>query len=104
MGVPTITLAGSHYVSRMSTAVLKGVGMSDWIAQDEQDYVRLASEHASRISQLRNDRERWRYQLQKSPLGDPSDLMRHLESSSLKCIIIHLQSLSILTDFKVILF
>ena len=28
MGVPTITLAGSNYVSRMSTAVLSGSNMS----------------------------------------------------------------------------
>jgi len=61
--------------------VLTGVGMLEWIAQDEQDYVRLASEHASRLLQLRNDRQRWRDQLQKSPLGDPSDLMCHLETS-----------------------
>ena len=33
MGVPTITLAGSHYVSRMSTAVLMGANMPEWIAQ-----------------------------------------------------------------------
>ena len=32
MGVPTITLAGSHYVSRMSTSVLAGANMPDWIA------------------------------------------------------------------------
>ena len=34
MGVPTITLAGSHYVSRMSTAVLGGANMHEWIAKD----------------------------------------------------------------------
>ena len=33
MGVPTITLAGTHYVSRMSTAVLAGANMPEWIAQ-----------------------------------------------------------------------
>ena len=35
MGVPTITMAGSHYVSRMSTAVLAGANMTEWIAKIE---------------------------------------------------------------------
>ena len=39
MGVPTVTLAGRNYVSRMSTAVLTGAGMTDWIAEDHQQYV-----------------------------------------------------------------
>ena len=31
MGVPVITLAGHHYVSRMSTAVLAGANLNEWI-------------------------------------------------------------------------
>ena len=31
MGAPVITKAGSSYVSRMSTAVLEGCGLHDWI-------------------------------------------------------------------------
>ena len=81
MGVPTVTLAGSHYVSRMSTAVLKGAGFDDWIACTTQDYVNLAAEHATRVLELRRNRQRWREQLQNSPLGDPLDLMQNLESS-----------------------
>ena len=67
MGVPTVTLAGSHYVSRMSTAVLKGACMPDWIAEDHQAYVHIAMEYASQVIQLRNDRQRWRNQLQRVP-------------------------------------
>ena len=42
MGVPTITLSGSHYVSRMSTAVLAGANMPEWIAQNRAGYIKLA--------------------------------------------------------------
>ena len=35
MGAPVITKAGSSYVSRMSTAVLAGCGLHDWVATDE---------------------------------------------------------------------
>ena len=79
MGVPTITYAGANYVSRMSTAVLSGAAMFDWIAHNHDDYVRLASEHALRINELRQNRGNWRTQLQNSPLGDSRDLMDQLE-------------------------
>lgn len=81
MGVPTITLAGSHYVSRMSTAVLAGANMPEWIAQDRPSYINLAREHAARVSELRANRDHWRRQLQASPLGDAADLMHHLEAA-----------------------
>jgi protein O-GlcNAc transferase len=80
MGVPTITMAGSHYVSRMSTAVLTGAGLNDWIAADANHYVQLAQRWAADVSSLRGQRSRWREQLQASPLGDAADLMRHLEA------------------------
>ena len=81
MGVPTITLAGSHYVSRMSTSVLAGANMQEWIAKDRLEYIKLAREHGARVVELRANRDRWRRQLQASQLGDASDLLRHLESA-----------------------
>lgn len=81
MGVPTITLSGTHYVSRMSTAVLSGANMNEWIAQDQTDYINLALEQAARVTELRQNREHWRRQVQDSPLGDASDLMYHLEKA-----------------------
>ena len=50
MGVPTITLAASHYVSRMSTAVLSGANLHKWIARDQAEYINLALEYSSFIS------------------------------------------------------
>jgi predicted O-linked N-acetylglucosamine transferase (SPINDLY family) len=81
MGVPTVTLAGSHYVSRMSTAVLAGAGLSDWIASDAHSYVALAQRQAAGVAALRANRAQWRQQLQASPLGDAADLMVHLEEA-----------------------
>ena len=79
MGAPVITKAGTSYVSRMSTAVLAGCGLQDWIASSEHSYVSLAVEQAANLKQLRGSRDRWRRQIQSSPLGDAADLMRHLE-------------------------
>ena len=81
MGSPVITKSGNSYVSRMSTAVLEGCGLHDWVASDEHSYVQLAVEHATNLKQLRAERDSWRQKIQSSPLGDAADLMRHLESA-----------------------
>ena len=65
----------------MSTAVLSGADMPEWIAQDRSSYINLAREQAARVSELRVNREHWRCQLQGSLLGDASDLMHHLEAA-----------------------
>ena len=84
MGVPVITLAGSAYVSRMSTAVLHGAGLSDWVCDSEQTYLALALKQASQLSLLRSNRGYWRQKILTSPLGDAADLMRHLERAFLE--------------------
>ena len=52
MGVPTITMKGSHYVSRMSTSVLAGADMPEWIADDYAGYISIARQQAARVSDL----------------------------------------------------
>ena len=81
MGVPVITLAGSSYVSRMSTAVLQGAGLNEWISASEQQYIELACAQAEQLQSLRSRRDHWRRHLQSSPLGNAADLMFHLENA-----------------------
>ena len=47
----------------MSTAVLLGCGLSDWVAADERSYLQLAVDQAANLSQLRGSRDRWRQQI-----------------------------------------
>ena len=92
MGVPVITLKGSHYVSRMSTAVLAGAQLYDWIADSEEDYLSKAIEAAQQLSFLRHNRQKWRVQIQQSPLGDPMSLMNALEDAFSSMAQHHLRS------------
>lgn len=80
MGVPVITLAGTHYVSRMASAVLAASRLREWITTSPDAYIQLAMEQArsDRLQWLRMHRCHWRLQLQASPLGDAADLMNHL--------------------------
>ena len=71
MGVPTITLAGSHYVSRMSTFLMERICRIGF--HNRSGYIDLASGQAERISELRASRHSWRRQLQASPLGNAAD-------------------------------
>jgi predicted O-linked N-acetylglucosamine transferase (SPINDLY family) len=81
MGCPVITLAGMHYVSRMSAAVLEGAGLRSLVAFTELQYVQMAIEQASDLSKLRQTRQRWRDQIKTSPLGNAADLVHHLENA-----------------------
>lgn len=81
MGVPVITLTGNHYVSRMSTAVLRGAGLADWCAATPEQYLQLARQQADRLAELRGNREHWRDQVVHNPLGDAAGLMQHLEQA-----------------------
>jgi len=78
MGVPVITLCGSHYVSRMSTAVLQGASLSEWVAHSKEEYLHIGIQAAKRLDSIRAGREQLRVHLQASPLGDAADLAKQL--------------------------
>ena len=81
MGVPTVTLAGDSYVSRMSTAVLSAANLSRFIAYSADEYVEIVCRELSDLENLRSNRFQWREILKSSALGNASDLFTHLESS-----------------------
>jgi predicted O-linked N-acetylglucosamine transferase (SPINDLY family) len=42
MGVPVVTKLGNGMASRASGAILSAIGMTDWIAADDDQYVEIA--------------------------------------------------------------
>lgn len=86
MGVPVLTLLGQSMPGRMSASFLSAVGLEDWIARDEADFVTRAREHAVRLHALpletrSQSRRALRSRVATSPLADASDLARHLEAA-----------------------
>ena len=53
--------------------------MHEWIADSVADYLSIALKCAQELGSLRSNRQKWRNQLQLSPLGDPMGLMHALE-------------------------
>jgi protein O-GlcNAc transferase len=40
MGVPVLTLRGDRFISHVTESMLRTAGLPDWVAADEDDYVR----------------------------------------------------------------
>ena len=70
MGVPVITLA-ARYVSRMTTAVLSGAQLPEWIVYQKRI---ISIKRCAPEQHLRQSREQLRRHLQASPLGDAAGL------------------------------
>jgi predicted O-linked N-acetylglucosamine transferase (SPINDLY family) len=42
MGAPVVVKAGGHFVSRMGASFMTAAGLTDWVAEDDDDYVAIA--------------------------------------------------------------
>jgi predicted O-linked N-acetylglucosamine transferase (SPINDLY family) len=80
MGVPTVTMAGPTYASRMGLATMKAVGLDDFVAYDRAEFVKLAVERASERQRLRELRRELRPRMLASPILDGAGLARAIEA------------------------
>lgn len=81
MGVPTLTMAGSTLLGRQGASLLSAGGLSDWVANDEDEYVSKAIAFASDIAALAQLRSDLRAQVQQSPLFDAQRFARNFEAA-----------------------
>ena len=70
MGVPVVTLRGDRHVSRVGASLLAAVGHSEWIAEDAQSYMRIATSLASDPARRAILRTSLRAEVGRSPLLD----------------------------------
>lgn len=81
MGVPFITLAGRHFVSRMGVTILTNVGLQELIAQNINEYIQKAVDLARDHDRLRAIRHNLRERVLSSPLMDQETFTRNMENS-----------------------
>ncbi|WP_081858833.1 glycosyltransferase family 41 protein [Synechococcus sp. KORDI-100] len=81
MGVPTVTLSGNSYVSRMSTSVMCAANLSEFVANSPDEYVNIVCQQASDLDGFRSKRLFRRNKFECSDLGNAKDLLMHLEAS-----------------------
>lgn len=81
MGVPLITLAGHHFVSRMGVTILTNVGLPEFIAQNTDEYVTKAVALATDRDRLRAIRHKLRDKVIASPMMNQVDFARNMEDA-----------------------
>lgn len=80
MGVPTLTYSGNSMLARQGASIMSCVGLANWIATDETDYLNKAIHFASDLEYLSLLRGTLRAQAGTSPLFDARRFARVLET------------------------
>src|SRR4029077_9080370 len=81
MGVPLITLEGSHFGSRLGVTILSNAGMPELIARNTDDYVQMAVDLALNKPRLRDLRHNLRQKIAASPLMNQTAFVRDMETA-----------------------
>ena len=81
MGVPVATRAGDAHFSRVGLSYLSNVGLFDWVAASDEEYVALAVRHAEDLHELAKTRLNLRSAVRASPLTDAHSYTRKLEGA-----------------------
>jgi protein O-GlcNAc transferase len=81
MGVPVVTLLGDRPASRVSASLLTQIKHPEWIAEDDEEYVRIARELVEDQSRLARIRNTLRDDVLQSSLGDAKVFARSVEDA-----------------------
>jgi len=68
MGVPVITLLGDRHAGRVGASILTNIGLKDFIANDIDNYIKLAVDMSNNTKYLQKIRRNLRKQMQEAPL------------------------------------
>jgi len=79
MGVPVLTRTGSHFLSHVGEMLASNIGLTDWIAVDDDDYISKAVAYAGKVDRLAIIRSSLRDNMKKSPLYDARKFARNFE-------------------------
>lgn len=80
-GVPVITVQGSHFASRVSSSILKAIGLPELITHGLEEYENLAVRLANNPDQLQGIRKKLESNRLVEPLFDTPRFARNLENA-----------------------
>jgi predicted O-linked N-acetylglucosamine transferase (SPINDLY family) len=81
MGVPVVTLAGQRMIERQGASMLTAVGLTEWIARSEAEYISKAVALAEDPNRRAAFRGSLRQRMTASPLCDGRGLAAALEQA-----------------------
>jgi predicted O-linked N-acetylglucosamine transferase (SPINDLY family) len=79
MGVPVIAKLGLSAASRAAGAIVKAVGLDDWVAEDDDGYIAIALKHASQPPELAKLRSELSAKVASSAAGNVETYTRKVE-------------------------
>jgi predicted O-linked N-acetylglucosamine transferase (SPINDLY family) len=80
MGVPVVAKLGNGASSRAAGAILKAIGLDDWVADDEGGYLAIAQKYASMPSYLAKLRRDLPGKIATSPAGNATTYTQIVET------------------------
>ena len=81
MGVPVVSLAGHTAVGRGGVSILSNVGLTEMVAHDSEQYIRIARELAGNLSRLSQLRATLRDRMLGSPLMNAPRFAHNVEAA-----------------------
>ena len=79
MGVPVVAKLGNGCSARAGGAIVKAVGLDDWVADDDEGYLAIAEKFASRPSELAALRAKLPSMVASSEAGNVGRFVRRVE-------------------------
>lgn len=81
MGLPHLVRVGDRHASRMGWSILSNLGLQDWAAETDVEYIELAVNKSKELTSLALLRAELRSRMQSSGLVDAANFTRSLEQS-----------------------
>ncbi len=81
MGIPVLTMSGASLISRQGESLLRALGMVDWIALSEDDYLTKAGNCSRDLGKLAELRKSLRRKVEMSPLMDADGFAKDLDQA-----------------------
>lgn len=81
MGVPVVAKAGNNFVSRMGASFMTAAGLTEWVADNDAEYVGVAVRMASDRKALLELKQNMRERLQALPAWDIDRYVRDFEAA-----------------------
>lgn len=81
MGVPVITYKGNRHAERVGSSILTRIGLSDWVADNVENYVETAIQKADDLEGLARIRGALRNQMLHSELCDDIGFAHRMETA-----------------------
>jgi predicted O-linked N-acetylglucosamine transferase (SPINDLY family) len=85
MGAPVVTLTGNRHAARVGTSLLTAVGHPEWVAGDEDEFVRIAVGLAADRAALAARRASLRDEMRRSALLDHAGQAEHFAIALRHC-------------------